>query len=423
MNAQTLVLAARRMVRPAVAGSLIGPSWIVAVGYMDPGNWATDLAAGAQFGYQLLFIVAAASLAGLLLQFLSARLGLAELELAEACRLRYSRPTSLILWLLCEIAIIACDVAEIVGTAMALNLLFGIPMLAGVALSVLVTMGALVLERRGFGSLKAGITALVGVVILCFVWQLAAAMPNLGEIGLGLLPSTVPIHDMGALYLSIGIIGATVMPHNLYLHSALIKRHGIPDLTWSARKRIRYIGRDSAVALSTAFFVNAAILILAAAVFSGRSDADSIGIMQAHVLLEPALGGISATLFALGLLAAGQNATVTATLAGQYVMEGFLGLKWSSTRRRLVTRSLAIIPAALLISTGGDQAAEALLIASQVVLALQLPFAATPLIIISADRRLMGSYVASKWLIVPAAAIAAIIVAANAVMLLRLFGF
>lgn len=402
--------------KPGIVRAMWGPGWLIAVGYMDPGNWATDLAAGSHFGYSLLFVVAGASAAGLVLQLLAARLGLAGLDLAEACRRKYHPVANIALWLLCEAAIIACDVAEIVGTAMALNLLFGMPLLLGVLGSVGVTFAALMLERRGIGTLQAGIGGLVIVVVLCFGVQMFLANPDGWNVLAGFVPSSV-ISDKIALYLAVGIIGATVMPHNLYLHSGLVKRAagGQPG---SVRQRVKSITIDTSVALVIAFFVNAAILILAGATMQGSP---SVGVMEAPKLLAPTLGPLSPLLFGVALLIAGQNATVTATLGGQYAMEGFLGIKWSTMKRRLVTRGVAIVPAAFITGSGGIDAAEALLIGSQVVLALQLPFAVVPLLLATADKRVMGEYRPGLWILYVGAGIAALIIFSNVMLFITQF--
>ncbi|WP_425230669.1 Nramp family divalent metal transporter [Sphingomonas sp.] len=395
--------------------AFVGPGFLVAVGYMDPGNWATDIAGGSAFGYALLSVVLLSNLMAIMLQALSVRLGIgAGLDLAQACRARYPRAVTLALWMLAEIAIVACDLAEVLGTAIALKLLFGLPLAWGVVLTALDVFLILALQRFGFRTLEAVIIALLAVIAACFAFELFHAQPSVtGMLG-GLIPTTSIVTDPARLYLAIGILGATVMPHNLYLHSSIVQTRAFCDkraaLTWATV--------DSTVALGLAFFINAAILVLAAATFhlGGRTDVAEID--KAYRLLSPMLGvGAASVVFAVALLASGQNSTVTGTLAGQIVMEGFLDLKLPIWLRRLVTRLLAIVPAVLVVGAAGDAGATRLLVLSQVVLSLQLPFAVVPLVVFTGSRRLMGDLTAPRWLQALAWAIAAVIIALNATLL------
>ena len=398
--------------------AVAGPGWMIAVGYMDPGNWATDIAAGSAFGYKLLFVVALAGLAGMLFQALSVRLGLASgLDLAEASRRRFSPAVNHALWLLAEVGIIACDVAEIVGTAIALKLLFGLPLLAGIAASLGLTVLMLSLERHGLRFLEAAIALLVLAVIGCLVFEVLLARPDWLAVAGGLVPDHAVFATPGAAILAVGIIGATVMPHNLYLHGALVKRHRSAA---GNRATLKAVTADSNIALIGAFTVNAAILILAAATFHATGQQDIAGLADAQALLTPILGPAAAIVFALALLIAGQNSTVTATLAGQVVMEGFTGFRLSPALRRLVTRAIAILPAAAITAIGGEHGAESLLVFSQVVLSLQLPFAVVPLVLFTADRRIMGNLRAPRWMTVGGAILSLGLVVANAAMLYAL---
>ena len=396
-----------------------GPGYLVAVGYMDPGNWATDIAGGSAFGYTLLSVVLLSSLMAIVLQALAARLGVAAgLDLAQACRAHYSRPVTVVLWLLCEVAIIACDLAEVLGTAIALNLLFDLPLVWGVAVTVLDVFLILALQRYGFRKIEAVIVALLLVIAGCFVFELIAARPDLGAAARGLVPSPSILTDPAKLYLAIGILGATVMPHNLYLHSSIVQTRAFAEDRQGKDEAIRLAALDSSIALAFAFFINAAILMLAAAAFhvAGRTDVAEIG--QAHQLLSPMLGvGAASAVFGIALLASGQNSTVTGTLAGQIVMEGFLDLRMPVWLRRMVTRLLAIVPAVVVVGIAGDRGATQLLVLSQVVLSLQLPFAVVPLVRFTGSAKVMGRYASPAWLRVLAWAIAAVIIALNATLL------
>jgi len=400
-----------------------GPGYLVAVGYMDPGNWATDLAGGSRFGYTLLSVILISNLMAMLLQALAARLGIVTgRDLAQACRAHYSRRTNFILWLMCEVAIIACDLAEVVGSAIALQLLFGIPMVWGVCLTVADVLLLLTLQRKGFRRLEAIVVTLILTIGICFAAQLVMAQPDLAAIAKGLIPSPrAMMSNPEMLFIAVGIIGATVMPHNLYLHSSIVQTRRVGPSEEERRSAVRYATIDSTGALAFAFFINAAILILAASVFHAGGHRDVADIRQAHELLAPLLGGsLAATLFAIALLAAGQNSTLTGTLAGQIVMEGFLNLRMRAWLRRLITRSLAIIPTVVVIVIYGDSGAVGLLVASQVILSLQLPFAVVPLIVFTGDRKKMGAFVNRRLIKISAWAVAVLIITLNLAMLASL---
>jgi manganese transport protein len=388
-----------------------GPGYIVAVGYMDPGNWATDLAGGSRYGYALLWIVVASSLMAMLLQALSARLGIVTgRDLAQACREHYPRPIRLALWLLAEIAIIACDLAEVVGTAIALQLLFGLALPIGVCLTSINVIVAILLERRGFRKLEALIGGLMMTVALALLGELILSRPDVGSIAGGLVPSADIVRDPNMLFIATGIIGATVMPHNLYLHSAVVQTRRYPRDPSGQREAVRFATLDSMIALGAAMLINAAILILAGSVFhpAGRAVED---IAEAYHLLSPMLGvGAASLLFAIALLASGQNSTLTGTLAGQVVMEGFTDLRMPLWARRALSRAIAIVPAMLIAIYYGNAGTARLLITSQVVLTLQLPFAIVPLILLTASRRVMGEFVNSRLLTAAAWAAACVII-------------
>ncbi|GHC26566.1 divalent metal cation transporter MntH [Kushneria pakistanensis] len=372
--------------------AFLGPGAMVSVGYIDPGNWATSLEGGSRFGYTLLCVILLSNLMAVLLQSLCARLGIASgRDLAQSCREHYSRPVNVALWALCELAIIATDLAEVIGTAVALKLLFGMPLALGAAITIVDTMVLLLLMRRGFRWLEAFVMSLMALIFGCFVVELALAQPSLAGIADGFLtPDTDIVTNPQMLYIAIGIIGATVMPHNLYLHSALVKTRDFEQHARGRREALRFATLDSTLSLSLALFVNAGILILAAAVFHSAGQT-VVEIEDAYGLLSPLLGaGVAATLFGVALLASGLNSTVTATLAGQIVMEGFLRLRMSPWLRRLLTRGLAILPVLYVTQVYGDQSVGRLLILSQVVLSLQLPFAIIPLIRFVSRRDWMG---------------------------------
>jgi manganese transport protein len=387
-----------------------GPAYLVSVGYMDPGNWATDLEGGARFGYRLLWVLVMSNAMAILLQTLAARLGIVGgRDLAQACREAYPRKVNIALWVLCEVAIAACDLAEVLGAAIALNLLFHIPLLAGVLLTAADTLLLLWFQSFGIRAIEAVILALIAVMAGCFCIELFWAQPSAGEIFTGLLPNL----NRNSLYLAITMLGATVMPHNMYLHSALVQTRSIGHSESAKRTACRYNLIDSVVALNGAMFVNVAILVLAAAVFFKRGIVVT-EIQQAHVLLVPLLGtGLAGVIFAVALLCSGQSSTLTGTMAGQVVMEGFLNFRMRPWLRRLITRSLAIIPAAFTIYIAGDKSTLGLLLLSQAVLSMQLPFAIIPLIHFTSDRARMGSFANRGWVLALAWASAAIVVVLN----------
>jgi len=399
---------------------VMGPAYLVAVGYMDPGNWATDLAAGSTFGYRLLWVVALSSLMAMVLQSLCCRLGIATgMDLAQACRRCLPQGWRIPLWLLAEVAIVACDLAELVGTAIALQLLFHLPLPWGVVLTAADTLLLLALQNYGVRRLEALIIALVALVGACFALELLLLQPSWPEVAQGLIPRPDTLRDGEKLYLAAGILGATVMPHNLYLHSALVQSRRWPEHPRSRHWALRFATADAVLALLLAFLVNAAILVLAGGAFHGALPEPVVDLSQAYHLLTPLLGtSMASVLFGVGLLAAGQSSTLTATLAGQVVMEGFLDLRLPAWQRRLVTRSLALIPALATVLLLGDQATNQLLVLSQVVLSLQLPFAVIPLVLFCGRPALMGELQAPRWLQVLGWACAAMIVLINGSLLL-----
>jgi len=395
--------------------AFVGPGYMISVGYMDPGNWATDLAGGAQFGYTLLAVIMLSNLMAILLQALSARLGIVTgRDLAQACRAHYPRPVNLALWFACELAIIACDLAEVIGTAIALQLLFGIPLIGGALITALDAFLLLLLMNKGFRYLEAFVIALLIVIATCFAVQIVAAAPPIAGILDGFIPSPEIVTNPAMLYIAMGIIGATVMPHNLYLHSSIVQTRAYKRNDEGRRDAIKWATLDSTVALMLALFVNAAILIVAAAAFHETGHADVAEIGQAYELLSPLLGlGIASTLFAVALLASGLNSTVTATLAGQIVMEGFLRLRIPHWARRLLTRGLAIIPVVFVTALYGEKGTANLLVLSQVVLSMQLPFAVIPLVQFVTNRDKMGSFVVSRGVAILSWLVAAIILVLN----------
>jgi manganese transport protein len=396
-----------------------GPGYLVAVGYMDPGNWATDIAGGARYGYALLSMVMVSNLMAIVLQALSARLGIASgRDLAQACRDAYSRPATILLWVLCEIAIAACDLAEVLGAAIALNLLFDIPLLYGVCLTSLDVIVVLSLQHRGFRYVEALVVLLIIGIAGCFAVELWWARPDLGGVARGFLPSLDIARDRDMLYIAIGILGATVMPHNLYLHSSIVQTRKYTDTVESRRDAIRFATIDSTIALMSALFINAAILTVAAGTFHGTGYDYIADIGDAYKTLSPLLGTTAASiLFATALLLSGQNATLTGTLAGQIVMEGFLSIRLRPWLRRLITRLIAIIPAIIVLVIYGDRGTGPLLLLSQVILSLQLPFAVFPLIAFTSDRAKMGHFVAPLWMRLVAWPMAFFIAALNAWLL------
>ena len=405
-------------------GAFSGPGYLVAVGYMDPGNWATGLAGGSQFGYTLLSVILLSNVMAILLQALSAKLGIVTgRDLAQACRDHYSRPVGFMLWVGCEIAIVACDLAEVIGTAIALQLLFGLPLVWGVCLTALDVLLILMLQQRGFRKLEAFVIALLVIIAGCFAFELALAQPAIGAVLKGYVPTAQVVNDPAMLYIAIGILGATVMPHNLYLHSSIVQTRAFEETDDGRREAIRFASLDSGIALMLALLINSAILILAASTFytAGRTDVAEIG--DAYQLLAPLLGvGAASTLFAVALLASGQNSTITATLAGQIVMEGFLNIRLPAWQRRMITRLLAIIPAVTVAALYGESGTAELLVLSQVVLSMQLPFAVIPLVAFTSDRRKMGRFVNPGWLKWAAWVIAAVIVGLNVKLILAFAG-
>src|SRR6476619_2744390 len=403
--------------------AFVGPGYMVSVGYMDPGNWATDIAGGSKFGYTLLAVILLSNLMAILLQALAARLGIVTgHDLAQAFRDRYSRPVNLMLWLACEAAIIACDLAEVIGTAIALQLLFGIPLIGGALITALDAFLLLLLMNKGFRFLEAFVVALLIVIAVCFAVQIVAAAPPVGAVLRGFVPSGAIVTNPAMLYIAIGIIGATVMPHNLYLHSAIVQTRAYERNDRGRREAIQWATTDSTIALMLALFINAAILIVAAATFhaTGRTEVAEIG--QAYELLSPLLGlGMASTLFAVALLASGLNSTVTATLAGQIVMEGFLHLLLPNWARRLLTRGIAIVPVVIVTAFYGERGTSQLLVFSQVILSMQLPFAVIPLVRFVSDRRKMGDFAISRSVAVVAWIVAGIIVALNVKLLFETF--
>ncbi len=376
-----------------------GPGYLVAVGYMDPGNWATDLAGGARFGYTLLSVIMISNLMAILLQALSARLGIAAgRDLAQACRDHFSRPVTIVLWILCEIAIAACDLAEVLGAAIALNLLFGLPLIWGVCLTAADVLIVLYLQHHGFRYVEALVVGLIFLIAGSFAVELWLARPDMTALAAGFVPTTEIIANQEMLYIAIGILGATVMPHNLYLHSSIVQTRKYLDTHESKAEAIRFATIDSSVALMSALFINGAILVMAAATFHGTGYENVADIGDAYQLLSPLLGTTAAsTLFAVALLCSGQNATLTGTLAGQIVMEGFINFRMRPWLRRLITRLIAIVPALLVIAWYGDSGTGPLLILSQVVLSLQLPFAVFPLVMFTSDKAKMGRFASPAW--------------------------
>jgi manganese transport protein len=400
-----------------------GPGFLVAVGYMDPGNWATDLAGGSRYGYTLLSVIMVSNLMAILLQALALRLGIASgRDLAQACRDHYSRPATIMLWLLCELAIAACVLAEVIGSAIALQLLFGLPLMWGVCITSLDVLVVLYLQQFQFRYVEVLVVVLILGIAGSFAIELALARPDLGGVLRGLIPSPEIVSNPDMLYIAVGILGATVMPHNLYLHSSIIQTRKYGDSMPSRRQAVRFATIDSTVALMSALFLNGAILVMAAATFHGSGHEGVADISDAYLLLAPLLGtSLASTLFALALLFSGQNSTLTGTLAGQIVMEGFLNIRLRPWLRRLITRLIAIIPALLTVYFYGERGTGSLLILSQVVLSLQLPFAVFPLVQFTADRRKMGDLVAPRWMVALAWPVAFLIAILNVWLLWQTF--
>lgn len=400
-----------------------GPGLMVAVGYMDPGNWATDLAGGAQFGYLLLSVILISNFMAILLQHLSLKLGIVTgRDLAQACRDHYSRPVSFILWILCEIAIAACDLAEVIGAAIALNLLFGLPLTIGVLITAVDVLIILFLQHRGFRAIEAMVAGLIVVIGICFGYEMIVSQPAWHSILGGLVPSAQIVFNPSALYIAIGILGATVMPHNLYLHSSIVQTRAIQQTPEGKGSAIKFATIDSTVSLLLAFFINAAILILAAATFHGTEHSTVADISDAYKLLTPLLGApLASAMFAIALLASGQNSTLTGTIAGQIVMEGFLDIHLAPWLRRLITRGIAIVPAVIVTWYYGERGTGQLLILSQVILSLQLSFAVVPLVMFTSDKLKMGRFVNKRWLTYLAWIVTVIIVGLNSYLLVQTF--
>lgn len=400
-----------------------GPGFLVAVGYMDPGNWATSLAGGSKFGYTLLTVVLMSSIFAMILQHLALKLGVVTgRDLAQMCRDRYPKPVAIVLWLMAEVMIIATDLAEVIGSAIALYLLFDIPILIGVMITAVDVLIILYLQNKGFRYLEALIVVLMGTIVAIFGFQLIVSAPALAPLLAGFIPTTQIVFNAEMLYLAIGIIGATVMPHNLYLHSAIVQTRRYAETREGKKEAIKFATIDSTAALSIALFVNASILILAAAVFFTNGIGEVAAIEDAYKLLSPLVGvSIASTLFAIALLAAGQNATITGTLAGQIIMEGFINLRIKPWVRRIITRLLAIVPAIIVIGVYGDGAATDLLILSQVVLSLQLSFAVFPLLMFTGSKKIMGEFANSTHLNIIAWIIGIIIASLNLWLLKGLF--
>ncbi len=396
-----------------------GPGLMVAVGYMDPGNWATDIAGGAQFGYTLLSVILISNLFAIILQYLALKLGIAtERDLAQACRDHYSPATSFCLWVLCEIAIAACDLAEVIGAALALNLLFHIPLSIGVAITALDVLLILLFQYKGFRLIESIVASLIFLILACFMYEIVVSHPNFLPILKGLIPKQQVVTNPSMLYIAISILGATVMPHNLYLHSSIVQTRNYERNDKGKKMAIKFAAIDSTVSLLFAFFINAAILIVAGAAFHTSGHQGVADIMEAHKLLAPLLGAtMASTLFAVALLASGQNSTLTGTLAGQIVMEGFLHIRLKPWLRRLITRAIAIVPAFIVTVLYGEKGIASLLILSQVILSMQLSFAVIPLVLFTNNPKKMGVFVNSWYTKVIGWAVAAIILVLNAYLL------
>ena len=400
-----------------------GPGLMVAVGYMDPGNWATDIAGGAQFGYTLLSVILISNLFAIILQHLSLKLGIvAERDLAQACKDHFNPTTNFILWIFCEIAIAACDLAEVIGSAIALNLLFGIPLTWGVAITIVDVFLILFLQAKGFRVIESIVAGLIVVIFGCFAYEIILSKPDIFPILAGIVPQKEIITNPGMLYIGIGILGATVMPHNLYLHSSIVQTRNYERTPAGKKEAIKFATIDSSVALFLAFFINAAILIVAAATFHMTGNKDVADIHDAHKMLTPILGTTFASIFfAVALLASGQNSTLTGTLAGQIVMEGFLNIRLKPWLRRLITRLIAVIPALIVTILYGEKGTTDLLVLSQVILSMQLSFAVIPLVMFTGSKLKMGEFVNKLWLKILVWVIAGIILILNLYLLFQTF--
>ena len=397
----------------------VGPGLLVAVGYMDPGNWATDIAGGAQFGYTLLSVILISNLFAIVLQYLSVKLGIvAERDLAQACKDHFHPSVNFILWIFCEIAIAACDLAEVIGSAIALNLLFGIPLSVGVVITVIDVFLILFLQSRGFRYIESIVGGLIFVIFASFLYEIFLSKPDIFPLLEGLIPKKEIITNPSMLYIAIGILGATVMPHNLYLHSSIVQTRDYPRTTEGKKEALKFASLDSSLSLMLAFFINAAILIISAATFHTSGNKDVADINDAYKLLSPLLGTTLASIFfGVALLASGQNSTVTGTLAGQIVMEGFLNIRLKPWVRRLITRLIAIIPALIISILYGERGTADLLVFSQVILSMQLSFAVVPLVMFTGNKTKMGQFVNKPWLKILAWIISGIIIVLNLYLL------
>jgi manganese transport protein len=399
-----------------------GPGYLVAVGYMDPGNWATDLAGGSKFGYTLLSVILMSNLMAILLQGLASKLGIVTgRDLAQACRDNYPKPVVWFLWVICELAIAACDLAEVIGSAIALNLLFNIPLTVGIAITAFDVLIVLYLQNKGFRLLEALVIALVATVGFCFLFEIIKSQPPIAGILTGFIPRSEVVSNPAMLYVAIGILGATVMPHNLYLHSSIVQTRQYAETLDGKHEAVKFAFIDSTIALSFALFINAAILIVAAATFHTSGHSEVAEIQDAYKLLTPLLGAGASTMFALALLASGQNSTLTGTLAGQIVMEGFLNIRIRPWLRRLITRGIAIIPAAAVAVMYGESGTAKLLVLSQVILSMQLSFAVFPLVAFTSDKMKMGEFVNRPWLKSLAYLVAVVIAGLNIWLLVQIF--
>ncbi|TBL81631.1 Nramp family divalent metal transporter [Paenibacillus thalictri] len=403
--------------------AFVGPGYLVAVGYMDPGNWATDIAGGSMFGYTLLSVILISNLMAMLLQALSGKLGIVTgKDLAQACRDHFSKPVAIGLWILCELAIAACDLAEVIGSAIALKLLFGIPLIYGVIITAFDVLLILLLQNKGFRYIESLVIVLIMTIGGCFIAEMILSKPDVLGIAKGFVPSTEIVTNPYMLYIAIGILGATVMPHNLYLHSSIVQTRQFDQTALGKRQAIRFATWDSSIALFFALFINAAILILSAATFHRAGMTEVAEISDAYQMLTPLLGTAAGSiLFGVALLASGQNSTLTGTLAGQIVMEGFLNIRMPGWIRRLVTRLIAIIPAVIVTAVAGESGTTQLLILSQVILSLQLSFAVIPLVMFTSDKKKMGEFANKSWLKILAWVVAVIIAGLNIYLLYQTF--
>lgn len=414
---------------PADAGfwrklmAFMGPGLMVAVGYMDPGNWATDIAGGAQFGYTLLSVILISNIFAMVLQHLSLKLGIvAERDLAQACRDHFSPTVNFILWIFCEIAIAACDLAEVIGSAIALNLLFGLPLTWGVVITVIDVFLILILQSRGFRWLESFVAGLIFVILGCFLYEILISKPDVFPILKGMVPQKEVVTNPSMLYIAIGILGATVMPHNLYLHSSIVQTRAYSRSDEGKKEAIKFATIDSTASLLLAFFINASILIVAAATFHQSGNHDVADIHDAYKMLTPILGtSLASIMFAIALLASGQNSTLTGTLAGQIVMEGFVNIRLKPWLRRLITRLVAVVPALIVTFLYGEKGTADLLVLSQVILSMQLSFAVVPLVMFTSDRLKMGKFVNKPFLKTVAWIISGIIIILNVYLLYTTF--